>query len=338
MKSVLCFLLLHSLALANIAMPGFWQTGTGRTFVHFFKEDAAHSGKVLMMEEEITIALYKNFAAVKGVYIMHNSSPDTITIRTGFPVSGSANSGLDRSILFEDLHALTVSVNGTATDALKLEEYINKYAPETLPQTLPADSVYSNVYSQHDNWYVWESSFPPGQSVVTVYYLTDNSFGRIREGYNNQKANLFSYILETGKTWGGTIGKGTVTLYLMDGLTEDDIEGITPAAEFAWNGKNILQRRFENLNPSPGDNLLIRYTPSEAGFDINNLDVSPAVYFTAVDSLASLKTVVNAGTTLPEGDFEPDSEILGFGLKILGYLAGGVFLFYGIKYLVKKKE
>ncbi|GMU86820.1 MAG: hypothetical protein AMXMBFR48_20610 [Ignavibacteriales bacterium] len=337
MKSIACFLVFSSFVFANIAMPGFWNTGTGRTFVHFFKEDAAHSGKVLMMEEEITIALYKNFAAVKGVYIMNNNSPDTITIRTGFPVSGSAGSGLDRSVIFEDLYALTVSVNSSAAEALKLEEYINKYAPGTLPETLPADSVYSSVYGQHDNWYVWESTFPPGQSVVTVYYLTDNSFGRIREGYNNQKANLFSYILETGKTWGGSIGKGSVTLYLMAGLNEDDIEGISPARYFAWDGKNVLQRKFENLNPSPGDNLLIRYTPSEEGFDIAGIASNPAEYFSAADSLASLKTNVSAGKTLPEGDFEPDSEILGFGLKVLGYLGGGVLLFYGIRYFVKKK-
>lgn len=338
MKSLLWFLVLASLSFANIAMPGFWNTGTGRTFVHFFKEDAVHRGSVLMQEEDITIALYKDFAVVRGVYIMKNTTSDTIMLRTGFPVSGYAKNSLSRQIIFEDLYALTVSVNGSAAEVLKLEEYINKYAADIPPEIASADSVYHGIYSDQGNWYVWESLFPPGESVITVYYLTDNSFGGIREGYNKEKANLFSYILETGSTWGGTIGKGTVTVYLMDGLTGDDIQGIIPAEEFAWNGKNILQRRFENLNPDSKDNLLIRYTPSEAGFDIKTTLPRSGEYFAIAESLAVLKTAVEEGKTLPQGDFEPGSGMLKFGLQLLGYIGGGALLFFGLKYLFRRKS
>lgn len=338
MKSVLFFLLLHSLVYANIAMPGFWNTGTGRTFVHFFKEDAVHSGKVLMQEEEITIALYRDFAVVKGVYIMNNSTADTIKLRTGFPVSGSAESVHDRSILFGDLYALTVSVNNAPTEALKLGEYISKHTVGGQTETAPADSVYYGVYSEYNNWYVWESAFPPGRSVVTVYYLTDNSAGRIRQGYNNAKANLFSYILETGRTWGGSIGKGSVTVYLMDGLSGDDIDGISPSEKFLWDERNTLQRNFDNLSPSSEDNLLIRYTPSDEGFDITSIASDPAPYFAEADRLSSGKTTVTSGKTLRGGNFEPDSGWFGTGLKLLGYIGGAILFVFSIRYFMKEKS
>lgn len=339
MKKILLFavfILSCFTSFANVAMPGFWDTGTGRKFVHFFKEDAAHAGKISMKKEQITVALYKDFAVVKGVYTMFNASQDTIFIRTGFPVSGTADNPNTPSVLFNDLFALTAKVNGTSVPVVRLPDYLQANPQFGYNAALPADSVYEGVFSDPDNWYVWENIYPPGETEVTVYYITDNSNGLIRKGYSTEKANGFSYIIESGASWQAPIGSGTVTVHMMEGLTADDLQAVAPADKFIFNGKNILQRVFTELHAKPQDNLLIRYTASEPGFLIENIIKDSSAYYAVTDSLQSTFAVITSSGITPSGTFEPTSSLFTTVTKTFLYLAGALVLYFGFRYFTKK--
>ncbi|BCX47762.1 hypothetical protein HAHE_16700 [Haloferula helveola] len=63
-----------------------------------------------------------------------------------------------------------------------------------------------------ETWHVVKVSFPPGEEVVVERrFRTDN--GRTAGG-----PVFFGYTTETGGNWRGTIGKGTFTVRLADGL------------------------------------------------------------------------------------------------------------------------
>lgn len=334
---VLVFFLSDSL-LPNVAMPGFWEPGTARKFVHFFKDDARYAGLISMKKETITIGLYKDFAVVKGVYTMWNTSPDTIFIRTGFPISGTAENPQTPSVIFYDLYGMKVSVNGSEVTVHPLSEYLNN-KPGIPPNPLRhPDSIYTGVMADAENWYVWENVYPPGQTIVTVYYLTDNSSGLIRKGYTTEKANGFSYIIESGASWHAPIGEGSVTVHFMDGLSADNIEAISPSEKFYFNGSGILQRTFTALHAAPSDNLLIRYTDSEPEPPINTILRDSAFYYAKADSLERAFTVIKNNAPLPSGTFEPSSSFFSTAAKTLLYLAGAIVLYFGFRYFTKDSK
>jgi hypothetical protein len=104
-------------------------------------------------------------------------------------------------------------------------------------------------------WAVFPVAFPPGQDVyISVTYTT--------LGFGYEPHIVFRYILETGADWKDTIGSAEIVVVLpyaasLQNVVFDEYSGYgqtTPNPQFSG---NEIRWRFENLEPTPEDNLAV---------------------------------------------------------------------------------
>lgn len=330
---LLFILTITQTAFANIAMPGYWNTGTGRTFFPFFKEDSIYFGKIQMKEELITIQLYKGFAVVKGVYKMQNLSSDNILLRVGFPINGTLDHPLVNNIMFEELYNLNVTINGSQTQAFALSEYV-RLRTEKYGKVFPFPEVKNSVqslYADNSNWYIWEANFKANEiTEIVVYYILNTNDASQLEGYTKNYSNCFAYILESGEAWGKNIEKGKIILQLMDDLSEDDIEGVYPASSFNYYEGNYFIYDFENLNPINNNNIIFRYWERDEKFNIETITAKADEYFSLLNSMD-----VNQSFKAKElSDDKNDFEVHTTASSPIVFIVGGIvvigLLIYGL--------
>ena len=247
--SVILFLfVLTGSVFANAAQPGIWNAGGMGNFSLLFPDDSLSYKKIQMVNERVSIVLYKGYAVVKGEYKMYNDTQDTIKIRTGYPLNTSFKSetagNYRADISFDSLYGLKVLVNSVPVNLIS----------ET--------SERSSGYLQNSNWYVWNNTFAlEDTTVITVYFIVNTNDNIIRKGYTKDENNGFIYVLETGSTWKQPIVKGEIRILLGDGINTEDIKGLQPDSLFRTDDKsNILQYNFSNISPTNLDNVIITYT------------------------------------------------------------------------------
>lgn len=260
------FVLISLSAFGNAAQPGIWNAGGAGTFFLYYPEDSAAFQQVQMVQELVKVQLYPGFAVVKGVYQMHNPTDETITMRVGYPVNASYDASDDgwlREIRFNDLYSLRVRVRG---------------------KPVAFDKV-----SDMDDWYVWETTFSPGDiTTIEVDFIVPANDARVLEGYSSRDVNAFIYLVESGATWKQPIGKGTIIIQMMDGLTLDDVKGIAPSDYFLANDSlHLLVWTFENLSPTGDDNPIITYGKRLEDFDFSAVLAKSDEYYRAIDQLSS---------------------------------------------------
>jgi hypothetical protein len=240
---------------ANAAQPGIWYAGGMGNFSLLFPDDSISYKKIQMVNEKVSIILYKGYTVVKGEYKMFNDTQDTIKIRTGYPLNTSFKSETDGNyradISFDSLYGLKVLVNSVPVNLIS----------ET--------SESSSGYLQNSNWYVWNNTFAPGDTtVITVYFIVNTNDNIIRKGYTKDENNGFIYVLETGSTWKQPIVKGEIRILLEEGMNTEDIKGLKPDSLFGTDEKNnILQYKFSNISPTNLDNVIITYTEKVTDLD-----------------------------------------------------------------------
>ena len=318
-------------AFSNAAQPGIWNAGGAGTFFLLYPEDSLSFQQIQMVQEQVKIQLYNGFAVVKGVYQMQNPTADTLFMRVGYPINASYDPPSSHplsQVRFDDLYDLRVRVRGKPVQVALGE--VDVYAPG-----LEADA----------NWYVWESRFYPGEiTTLEVNFVVNTNDASVLEGYNKGHYNAFIYLVESGSTWKQPIGKGTIMIQLMDGLTLQDVHGLNPVGRFQVNeAENLLVWSFDNLSPTNEDNPIITYGKRLEAFDFANvLSKGAQGYYRTIDSL-NYSLVMNR--TLEPHDFgdpfDPGTSAGGvfvgilfflsvFGiplLLIIGILLLGVFLY-----------
>lgn len=113
------------------------------------------------------------------------------------------------------------------------------------------DPPYAQSYA---SWYTFTVPFAPGEerTVVNTYWVR-NTYNSIGEAWVN-------YILKTGATWSGPIGKATVTV-LLGPLGPQHILNYAPSDwRFAPDGRSLVWQR-ENFEPD--FDLSVRYSTRE---------------------------------------------------------------------------
>ncbi|HMS33396.1 MAG TPA: hypothetical protein PKC91_04850 [Ignavibacteria bacterium] len=244
---ILYLFVLAGSVFANAAQPGIWNSGGMGNFSLLFPDDSLSYKKIQMVNERVSIILYKGYSVVKGEYKMYNDTQDTIKIRTGYPLNSSFKSetagNYRADISFDSLYGLNVLVN-------------------SVPVNLIAEtSEHSSGYLQNSNWYVWNNTFAPEDTtVITVYFIVNTNDNIIRKGYTKDENNGFIYVLETGSTWKQPIVKGEIRILIEDEMNTEDIKGLKPDSAFRTDEKNnILQYNFSNISPTNLDNIIITY-------------------------------------------------------------------------------
>lgn len=158
-------------------------------------------------------------------------------------------------------------------------------------------------------------------TVITVYFITNNSRAKLTSGYSKSKGHAFGYVLESGKAWAGNIDTGNIFVRMMDGITLKNIAGILPDSTIKEsNGK--LAYCFVNKDPSPADNLLIWYNKDldSIAFTQNVLPKT-GVYFAAINNFPVNDFANNKSwPAISLTDFKPQDS--GLGKLVIGLLIG----------------
>ncbi|GAB4395349.1 MAG: hypothetical protein OHK0053_02390 [Microscillaceae bacterium] len=331
-----CGLLLLLLC-SNAAMPGFFNVGGGGAFVPFFAEDTLHQRKIEMAQERITVLLHPGFAVVKGEYWMRNRSADTVSMQVGYPINGTMNNSFVYAVNFNDIEKLKVLINGR----------------ETRPKRLPAkDGKPVNplpMFNQPENWYAWPLRFAPDTLThLTVYFMVNTNQAYLREGYSRDIHNGFCYVLESGRAWAQTIGKGEIRIQLAPDLAPEQIIGLAPNAKFRFHPeKKYLYWRFKNLEPGPADNVLLRYGKRQEGFDYEAHVAKAPQYYQALDQLSEAAVPATGFVSFVANDFEIHDWksatwfygfmfLAIFGLPLLLIFLGGLMLVHFFRKKSKK--
>lgn len=293
LKKILIFTILffynQSPTQANVALPGFFNTGGGGSFNPVNKEDYKKAEQIQMKNELITIILFNGFAVVKGEYDMYNSSDKSLTFITSFPKNGKFNNNINVS--FNELDNITVF---SAQNSMNIKE--------------------------KENWYEWENTFKAKSiNKIKVYYMLDTSKAFARYGYDSSKDCGLSYILETGQLWKDKIENGRIYIKLMEGLSLDDIYGILPEKFISDNSEQLIYD-FKDLEPDYNNNVVIRYRRNFKDFDFKQISKNYKKYFSDLDMLEANKIDTANFHIISKTNFSPPRYTDLFILAIILFL------------------
>lgn len=187
---------------------------------------------VQMVSEDVLMTIGDNGADVTATFNMKNQGTDEETLNVRFPVGttwGDA-SGNTYQFMGVDTSSFVIHIEGEKADFDVIKDD---------PSILCC-------------WVTWQVAFPPDQMVkVEVTYRALPSY------YSSFP--IYSYILETGTGWYGTIGKGTITLRLPYEVSEENMSEYwlsNDAAKYTITGTDII-RSFTNLEPTRDDDIYV---------------------------------------------------------------------------------
>lgn len=324
---------------ANAAAPGFYNNGGSSNFIPFFASDSLYLDNIQMQSEVITVLLYPDFAVVRGEYNMLNLSNKEIVFNTGYPINASFENEQLTRVSYEDIYNLKVFVDNKEVPNEKLKAGDSTYS---------FDGRQQNLYN---NWYVWKSTFKPGITKIKVYFIVNNANSILRKGYSRDKDNGFLYILETGKAWAKNIESGRINIQLMEGLKATDIMGVSPQSKFTINEDGTsLMYDFKNLEPSPNDNVLIRYKKIKEKFEFEPVISQSQKYYDEIDRIQPANIFVESYKPFTANDFQVHNNtgesvttflimFAVFGIPALIFIAvAGTVIFIFVRRRKKEKQ
>jgi hypothetical protein len=279
--AIVCLMWMVSVAaFANSAMPGLWQAGANGKFIPLFASDSIYFGKIQMQHEQILVNLYPGFAVVKGEYYMYNNTNEAINMHVAYPKQARFSDTMVQNVIPSYIDALKVLVNDSPTDLMRKKDA----AFDTMMYKPDRQMVAITTEQDYENWFVWEMTFAPKAfTKITVYFLTDNSHAKLSRGYSRDKGSAFTYVLESGRAWGGSIDSGKICIQLKEGLTTKDVKAILPYNTLKGDDTHLLYQ-FVNKEPTEKDNLLIWYKESAQDSSFENKIVPDAAkYFAEID-------------------------------------------------------
>lgn len=259
----------------------------------------------------------------------------------GYPINGIYSGGENdlNQIILDSLSQFKIKANNKW---LSLEK---ENHPEINTNT-------QNINAFSDNWKVWQMQFAPNEiQKVEVYFIVNTNEARIRKGYNIEKRNAFIYLLESGSVWKNNIEKGEFYIQLMDGLTPENVQGISNGFGFKFNTQyQIFAGQKTNFSPTPKDNLIINYSQFNENFSFEKVIKQTNELFAKIDQMSQLSFESLTYSTIKLGNpYEVESTIEGtlpglltlfviFAPFIIGFLGVGIAVWVIIKWIRLKKK
>lgn len=321
-------------AFANAAQPGIWNAG-GTVYTMLYPEDSLTFKRVQMQQERIYIQLYKGYAVVKGDYIFKNTSSEKLNFKMGYPVNGIYyGGGIDlNEVTLDSLSSFKIKAKNDWLPLLK----------ENHPEL---NNDYKSPIPSSDNWMVWQMAFAPEETqTVEVYFIVNTNEARVRRGYNTEQRNAFIYLLESGSVWKNPIEKGNFYVQLMDGLTPENINGISQGFGFHYNETHKLYAGAKaNFSPTPKDNLVVTYYEYNETFAFEKIVTQADELFAKIDEMSQSALETLTYTAVQTGDpYEVESTFWGafpglltlfvvFAPFIIGFIAVVIIIWAIIKW------
>lgn len=323
-------------AFANASQPGVWNAG-GTVFTMLYPEDSLTFKKVQMQQERIYIQLYKGYAVVKGEYIFKNTTSEKLNFKMGYPVNGIYSGG-------------SVDLNQVQID--QLNQFKIKADELWLPLVEQQTGEYGNINSFGDNWKVWQMDFLPDETkTVQVYFIVNTNNGTVSKGYNRERKNAFIYLLESGSVWKNPIEKGNFYVQMVDGLTAENVQGISQGFGFKLNpAQRIFAGTKTDFSPTPKDNLVVTYHEHNETFAFEKIVSQADELFAKIDEMSQLPLETLTYTEVQTGDpYEVESTFgrafpglltlfVIFAPFIIGFIVVVIIIWTIIKWIKIKKR
>lgn len=311
---LLCLIIPWQKTLANAAQPGVWTAG-GTVYTMLYPEDSASFKKVQMQRESIYIQLYKGYAVVKGTYLFRNTSKEKLNFKMGYPVNGIYGGG---SAFLND-----VRLDSLSKFKIKAKD---QWLPLLTENNSKSEIQGYNIVAFSDNWISWQMTFEPEEiQTVEVYFIVNTNDASVRKGYSVNKRNAFIYLLESGRVWKNPIEKGDFYIQLKDGLTNENMHGLSQGFNFKYDTTNrIFHGTKTNLTPTPKDNLVTTYYKNNEAFDFSSIIAHSDQLFSDIDEMSQLPLDSYDYTPIEIDD--PYKVVPGIGAKIFDYIFQ--FIFY----------
>ena len=246
------FLLAQTPLLAN---GGAWQTGVPVTG-NGAASDEKRSTNVTIEDEQLTIDLHQEFAAVEVRYRMRNTGGE-VAQDFFFPVERWADSdGETGANMVMDLEGYTIAADGGELKWKNVDAKGEKPKPLSDPQ-------WGDFKSATRLWKKSTIPFAPGQTreilirYRSAYAATQSSVSD--DGHSSEF--YFRYSLSPAATWKGPIGKGKVTVNYLHPRPEE-ISISKPKDRFKKINETRFEWNFQNLKPTLADDMKIIVHPA----------------------------------------------------------------------------
>lgn len=163
-------------------------------------------------------------------YTFKNTTSKRVEVKMGFPEPCSFCNGYER----EKLNDFKAYENEKEIEVNFLE---GQYDEESYTQT---------------NWHVSQIVFEPFEEkeIKNTYWIVPSGY---KEGQT-----WFDYILETGASWEGVIGRVEVYINFPDEISVYDVKGLNPSGAVVDPEKNQIRWSLEDLEPTEEDNITVR--------------------------------------------------------------------------------
>jgi hypothetical protein len=253
MKAYILTLLFTTMIYADDAYMG---TNGG----NIYPQKASH---IEMAKESVTIDLEKGGGIVKCKFWFVNKGPSD-TIYVGFP-------------------DVQIHIAGYTEPAKNFKTWVNGQSVEVKRDSILDTSDPSDTLK--DSWYVWKAFFPKNDTTII-----ENQYFGLWGGSYCEKS--FAYIIGTGNSWSGPIGKGRVVFNYVNLLSSIFIgKGI-------WKDKDdLIPKYYEdsavyelaNYTPKNGERLDVWFSSYWANMD----STSCPGFYIPIDSLRNKDEIVN---------------------------------------------
>ena len=233
-KRVLAFILAVCISVPLFPMSAYADDATlGGTGITVFP---ISDTEVEMEEEIIDIVVRDGCSYVTCQFFFHNTGDGTnllVGFPTQYPGGYESQEELDEEMegeYFDEMYVTQLNWFRTFVDGERVHVTVKKGLE---PEGNNADDLY------FPQWYTWRMHFAADERIKVVNkYWMENSFG-------GECTEWISYILRSGATWKGPIGKITVRMQLEDyNLSATSFPGMQPTyieenGNIVWEAENI---------------------------------------------------------------------------------------------------
>jgi hypothetical protein len=289
----LCVALLCPVALL-FGNGGAWQVGLPLTG-NAAPSDKARTTNVAIEEENLTIDLHQEFAAVEVRYRMHNTG-GAVTQDFFFPVERWTAEEGDESEGGKPADLEDYKIVADKTE-LKVKTIDVKTTPTPTPSPTPepanaevSESTETNESDETDEGpapghYMDDWDFPPPSKhwkkseIPFTANQTREITIRYRVGYSARERSVsddshgsereFVYSLSPAATWKGSIGQGKIVVNILHPRPEE-VAIRKPQDRFKKVNDTRYEWSFANLEPTLADDLLIVAHPAYDSYSAHN--------------------------------------------------------------------
>lgn len=212
---------------------------------------ASGNTNIRMVSERVIVDLYKDSSVVECHFVMKNEGKKQ-QINIGFPEMNFHH--------FKTTSATDFSSSFLVHENGKEVQLIDIYTPNS--DLRKEQNIYertNNLDYEEQPWYLWDSEFDDGETkIIKVRYSLP--FGQIKN-----RCRYFTYLLNTGFGWKGSIETCEVIVNLKD-ISKDLILKTTPQNNIV--NDNEIKWKFNNLEPTTSDDIKIYYESSKGAYEL----------------------------------------------------------------------